>query len=174
MNWFCETAFRGERRSSRRHNEGRQRPEPIGNSASTTTNNVESRPILSQRLARPTSGALVAQQSRLPGAACVARVVPPIRAVLDRSDVVVIDASEDGPQAADTFCLAASCLGARATAVYTEQMHEGLELLVRVRGSQLLLGPLDDAQWEGFSSGPIRTESSSLVEDGSVGAGRQD
>ena len=81
---------------------------------------------------------------------CAERLVPPIRAVLDRTDVVVIDASEDGPQAADTFCLAASCLGARATGVYTEQMHEGLELLVHMRGSQLLLGTLDAAQWEGF------------------------
>ena len=41
-------------------------------------------------------------------------------------------------------------LGVGAAAMYTERMREGLELFVRSRGAQLLLGPLAEAEWEAF------------------------
>jgi len=86
----------------------------------------------------------------------VARLLPEIRAVLERADVALIDATEDHAQAADTFSHAASQLGPCATAMYTERMHDGLELLVRSQGAQLLLGPLADAEWEGFFDRTMR------------------
>ena len=59
-------------------------------------------------------------------------------------------------QAADAFSEAAGQLGAGATAMYTECMHDGLELFVRSRGAQLLLGPLTDVEWDGFFSRTLR------------------
>ncbi len=80
----------------------------------------------------------------------VARLLPEIRAVLAGADFALIDATDDQFQAADAFAQAARELGAGATAVYTERMHDGLELLVRSRGTQLLLGPLAEAEWDAF------------------------
>ncbi len=80
----------------------------------------------------------------------VARLLPEIRAVLAQADVALIDATEDRRQAADAFAQAVGSLGVGAAAMYTERMHEGLELFVRSRGAQLLLGPLAEAEWEAF------------------------
>jgi hypothetical protein len=77
-------------------------------------------------------------------------LLPEIRAVLARADVALIDATEDQFHAAEAFAEAAESLGAGAAAVYTERMHDGLELFVRSRGAQLLLGPLAEAEWDGF------------------------
>ncbi len=85
-----------------------------------------------------------------------ARLLPDIRAVLERADVALIDATEDHAQAADAFSEAAGRLGAGAAAMYTECMHDGLELFVRSRGAQLLLGPLTDVEWDGFFSRTLR------------------
>ncbi len=80
----------------------------------------------------------------------LARLLPEIRAVLGRADVALIDATEDQARAADAFAQAAEQLGAGATAMYTECMRDGLEVLVRSRGAQLLLGPMTEAEWDGF------------------------
>ena len=61
-----------------------------------------------------------------PGCACicsVARLLPEIRAVLERADLAVIDATEDQGQAADALAQAVGSLGAGAAAMYTERMH---------------------------------------------------
>ena len=34
--------------------------------------------------------------------------------------------------------------------MYSERMHEGLEMFVRSRGALLLLGPLSEAEWDAF------------------------
>ncbi len=69
---------------------------------------------------------------------------------LERADVAVVDASDDHEQAIDLYSQAVARLGARKASVYTERMHEGLELFVRTQGLWLLLGPLTDKQWDDY------------------------
>jgi len=71
-----------------------------------------------------------------------------IRSVLRRTAVTIVDATEDPARAMAAFAQAIAALEAECVAVYTEAMHEGLELFVRVRGVPLLLGPMSDAPWE--------------------------
>ena len=71
-----------------------------------------------------------------------------IRSVLRCTAITIVDASEDPVQAMSAFSQALTALEADRVAVYTETMHEGLELFVRVRGASLLLGPMSDAPWE--------------------------
>ncbi len=86
-----------------------------------------------------------------------------IRRSLSSADMVLVDASDDHAQAIELFAQSFARLGARRVAVYTEKMHEGLELFVRTQGAWLLLGPLSDGQWEElFTSmlSPLQEESS--------------
>jgi hypothetical protein len=78
------------------------------------------------------------------------RSLPEIRAEICGAAVAVVDATEDHAQAIDAFSQAVAQVGVTHTTVYTEKMHDGLELFVRSRGAQLLLGPLSDAEWEAF------------------------
>ncbi len=71
-----------------------------------------------------------------------------IRGVLRDTVVSIVDATEDPMRAMTAFTQAIAKLEADRVAVYTESMHEGLELFVRVRGAPLLLGPMSDAPWE--------------------------
>ena len=81
------------------------------------------------------------------------RSVLEIRRSLQGADRVLVDASDDHAQAIELFSQSVAGLGPRRVAVYTEIMHEGLELFVRTQGAWLLLGPLDTCQWEDvFSS----------------------
>ena len=82
----------------------------------------------------------------------VARSAMAIRRSLDGADMALVDASEDHEQAIDLYSQAVARLGARKASVYTERMHEGLELFVRTQGSWLLLGPLTDKQWNDYFS----------------------
>jgi hypothetical protein len=77
-----------------------------------------------------------------------ARSLPGIRVALRNAAVALLDATEDPAQATDAFSQAVARLGAHSVAVYTETMHEWLELFVRIRGALLLFGPLDNTQWE--------------------------
>jgi hypothetical protein len=84
-----------------------------------------------------------------------------IRRSLHGADAVLIDASDDHAQAIELFSKSVVRLGSRRVAVYTERMHEGLELFVRTQGAWLLLGPLSERQWEEFFSSmlpPARQE----------------
>ena len=80
----------------------------------------------------------------------VVRSAMAIRRSLDGADMALVDASDDHEQAVDLYSQAVARLGARKASVYTERMHEGLELFVRTQGSWLLLGPLTDKQWEDY------------------------
>jgi hypothetical protein len=80
--------------------------------------------------------------------ASFAKSLPGIRVALDKAAVALLDATEDPCQATDAFSQAVSRLGVQAVAVYTETMHEWLELFVRIRGALLLFGPLSTRQWE--------------------------
>jgi hypothetical protein len=73
-----------------------------------------------------------------------------IRRSLSGADLVLVDASADHAQAIELFSQSVAKFGSRGLAVYTERMHEGLELFVRTQGAWLLMGPLDDRQWEEF------------------------
>ena len=75
-----------------------------------------------------------------------------IRRSLDGAERVLVDASDDHAQAIDLFSQSVARLGSRHVAVYTERMHEGLELFVRTQAAWLLLGPLNNGQWEEFFS----------------------
>ena len=70
-----------------------------------------------------------------------------IRSVLRRTAVTIVDATEDPARAMAAFVQAIAALEVECVAVYTETMHEGLEVFVRVRGAPLLLGPMSDAPW---------------------------
>ncbi len=80
------------------------------------------------------------------------RSVLEIRRSLSGVDRVLVDASRDHAQAIQLFSQSIVGLGSRHVAVYTERMHEGLELFVRTQGAWLLLGPLNNWQWEEFFS----------------------
>ncbi len=81
-----------------------------------------------------------------------ARTAAAIRGALDGAHLALVDASDDHAQAIDLFSQAVARLGSRRASVYTERMHEGLELFVRTQGAWLLLGPLTDEQWEDYFS----------------------
>ena len=76
------------------------------------------------------------------------RSLPAIRQLLSHARATVVDATKDPAQATDAFLQAVARLGAAAVTMYTEAAHDDLELFVRMRGSQFLLGPLLDQQWE--------------------------
>ena len=71
-----------------------------------------------------------------------------IRSVLRCTAITIVDATEDPLRAMAAFTQALTTLEADRVAVYTEMMHEGLELFVRARGASLLFGPMSDAPWE--------------------------
>jgi hypothetical protein len=73
-----------------------------------------------------------------------------IRRALGNADVALLDATAHPRQTMEAFSQAIARIGPNAMAVYTERMHEWLELAVRIRGVMLLLGPLSGPQWEGF------------------------
>jgi hypothetical protein len=90
------------------------------------------------------------------------RSILKIRRSLDGTEMVLVDASDDHAQAIELFSQTLASRGVRRVAVYTERMHDGLELFVRTQGAWLLLGPLDERQWEEFFStmlSPSREES---------------
>jgi hypothetical protein len=73
-----------------------------------------------------------------------------IRRQLHRVDFVLVDATENPSQAADAYFQAYKTVGADAMSVYTDIVHDGLELLVRRLGVTLLLGPMSIAEWDDF------------------------
>ncbi len=93
------------------------------------------------------------------------RKLPEIRKVLDLATTAIVDASEDPCLAAEGFLQAVTQLGAGAVMMYTEVAHRDLELLVRVRGSLFLLGPLWPDQWESFFDGSlVRPKAAAIVQ----------
>jgi hypothetical protein len=85
-------------------------------------------------------------------------LLPEIRAVLEQSDVAVIDATEDHALAAEAFSQAATRLGASGAVMYSERMDDGVELFVRSRGAPMVLGPLEEAEWEGVLNMALHRE----------------
>ena len=78
------------------------------------------------------------------------RSLPGIRRWARRAALAIIDASLDPAQGTDAFLQSVNMLKSDAVAVYTEKIHDGLELLVRTFGAPLLLGPMSMEEWEEF------------------------
>ena len=64
--------------------------------------------------------------------------------------LAIIDAAENPGRAIDALQIAAARLGHDNVVVYTERTNDALEVVVRVRGSKLLLGPMTALEWEAF------------------------
>ncbi len=64
--------------------------------------------------------------------------------------VAIIDATRRPGEAMAALERCLRRLGARQTAIYSEQMHHGLELFARVRSVQLLMGPMSPPEWDAF------------------------
>lgn len=64
--------------------------------------------------------------------------------------VAIIDATRQPGEAMAALERCLRSLSARQTGIYSEQMHHGLELFARVRGVQLLMGPLSPPEWDAF------------------------
>jgi hypothetical protein len=73
-----------------------------------------------------------------------------IRRQLERADFVLVDATDDPAQASDAYFQVYKILGPDSMSVYTDIMHDGLELLVRRLGVTLLLGPMSVPEWDDF------------------------
>lgn len=86
------------------------------------------------------------------------RSLPEIRSLLRHAGASLVDATEDPGMATDAFLQAVTRLGADAVTMYTEVMHDDLELFVRVRGSLFLQGPLFDEQWEEYFDRLLRNK----------------
>jgi hypothetical protein len=81
------------------------------------------------------------------------RTAPGGEAVADLTDadLTIIDATDRPREALEV--LARICGGSDRlpVTVYSERMHEGLELFVRQCGILLLLGPMEQHEWEALS-----------------------
>lgn len=73
-----------------------------------------------------------------------------IRSLVHRVDFVLVDATDDPSQASDAYFQIFNALGPESMAVYTEIVHDGLEILVRRLGVTLLLGPMSVSEWDDF------------------------
>ncbi len=76
-----------------------------------------------------------------------------LESALAGSDLAVVDAAEDPQRAMDSLQLCLAELDPRSVAVYTERTDPALEIFTRVRGSALLLGPMESDEWDAFFRG---------------------
>lgn len=75
---------------------------------------------------------------------------------MDGAISTIIDATADPHAAIEALEHAVSLVGPSKSAVYTEVLHDGLELSVRRAGVLLLFGPLSQAEWRGFFEPRLR------------------
>jgi hypothetical protein len=73
-----------------------------------------------------------------------------IRRQIHRADFVLVDATEDPAPASDAYSQIHKIVGPDSMSVYTDVVHEGLEILVRRLGVTLLLGPMSVSEWDDF------------------------
>jgi len=73
-----------------------------------------------------------------------------IEAAVDSAATVIVDSSKDPDRAIEVLEIVSERLGRDHVAVYTEQFHDGLEIIVRMLGSLLLPGPMSPIEWEAF------------------------
>jgi hypothetical protein len=80
--------------------------------------------------------------------ATFAQSPPEVRTLLRRAGAAMVDATYKPAQASSAFLQAVDRLGPDAVTMYSETMHEGLELFARTRGSLFFFGPLAEEQWD--------------------------
>lgn len=73
-----------------------------------------------------------------------------IARAMDDALVAIVDATRQPGEAMAVLERALPRIGPRRIAVYSEQLHDGLEVFVRVRGVTLLAGPMSPPEWEAF------------------------
>ncbi len=80
----------------------------------------------------------------------VRRTAPGGEAVGDLmdADLTIIDATDRPREALETLARVHGGSDRLDVAVYSERMHEGLEVFVRQRGILLLLGPMEQHEWD--------------------------
>ena len=71
---------------------------------------------------------------------------------------VLVDASDRPEIAMESLHAILPRIDTRQVAIYTELMHDGLELFARLRGMLLLLGPMHTLQWLGYFQCVRRTQ----------------
>ena len=81
-----------------------------------------------------------------------------IQHVLGATTIAVVDATGQAANATAALEQCIAAIGPEKTAIYTELMHEGLEVFARTRKVQLLLGPLNSWEWSGFTEWLEREE----------------
>lgn len=86
------------------------------------------------------------------------RSLPEIRKLLRNAGIALIDATENPSQATDAFLQAVTQLGANVVTMYTEKMHDDLEMFVRMHGSLFILGPLFEQQWDDLIKRLLRSK----------------
>jgi len=96
---------------------------------------------------------------------CFARKVVDIRRSVQGADFVLVDATGDYAQAIDAYAQAALQVGPKRVAVYSEEMHEGLEQFVRPRGSWVLFGPLGTDDWDALFAPHIAGDENQAMPD---------
>jgi hypothetical protein len=91
-----------------------------------------------------------------------------LRTILRPASVSVIDATERPLDAMLAFGEALGVLGAERVVVYSETIHQGLELHVRTHGALLLSAPMNDAKWQELleTKGAAKTVQASLATSG--------
>ena len=73
-----------------------------------------------------------------------------IEAAMNSAAMVIVDGTKDPDEAIEVLEIASECVGRDRVAVYTEQFHDGLEVVVRMLGSLLLPGPMSPIEWQAF------------------------
>jgi hypothetical protein len=71
-----------------------------------------------------------------------------MRSIAAQATFLVINATQCLDPAITALAVALECVPCERILLYTERMHEGLELFVRCRGVLMLLGPASQIEWE--------------------------
>ena len=71
-----------------------------------------------------------------------------MRSIAAQATFSIIDATQCLDPAITALGVALECVPPERILLYTQRMHEGLELFVRCRGVLMLLGPASQIEWE--------------------------
>ena len=92
-----------------------------------------------------------------------------INSALDSAVFSFVDATDHPAQSKAILAYAVERIGPSGVAVYTEVMHEGLEVYTRKLGAALLLGPVSPREWDALFDTLVPEEAAAGV--GDYGAG---
>lgn len=78
----------------------------------------------------------------------LSRQMSVMRSIAAQATFSVINATQCLDSAINALGVALECAPCERILLYTERMHDGLELFVRCRGVLMLLGPASQIEWE--------------------------